>query len=171
MGEPFELCLSLPRSTKLETQCRPGWIQDFPSFPGINHTKSHFSTRFHTIPHSPDTLPALVTDLSVSERSIYTRSQSRSGFPGFLTAFNSRAELAIYSMSRPVTVAHIQIREDQIMVTQDLRENQTILWKYRGRFCDFAVFDSEDQDEIIEWIITPIPEQRWEFRLDQEDEA
>lgn len=74
-------------------------------------------------------------------------------------------------MRRAETVAHIRIREDQIMVSQDQNLNQTILWKYRGRFCDWAVFDSDDQEGIIEWIITPIPDQRWVFQVTGEEDS
>ena len=52
------------------------------------------------------------------------------------------------------------------MITQDHDRGVTVCFKYRGIYCDWAVFDSDDQDEIIDWIITPIPDQRWEFRVD-----
>ena len=65
-------------------------------------------------------------------------------------------------------IATIQIKQDQIMITQDQDRGVTVGFKYRGDWCDWAVFDSQDQDAIIDWIITPIPDQRWEFRMDDE---
>lgn len=67
-------------------------------------------------------------------------------------------------------VAHIQMKGDQIMIMQDQERGVTVGFKYRGRFCDWAVWDSTDQDEIIDWIITPIPDQRWVFRVDGDEE-
>lgn len=67
------------------------------------------------------------------------------------------------------TIAKIIIDDNYVSIQQDPDSQRIICWKYRGHFCDFAVFDLDDQEGIVEYVIAPLPQSRLEYRVADEE--
>ena len=63
--------------------------------------------------------------------------------------------------------AEIRMQGTSISVTVDHDRDRITVFKSRDNNCDFQVFDIGDQDEIIEYIISPLAQERWAFRAEE----
>jgi hypothetical protein len=63
-------------------------------------------------------------------------------------------------------LAQLRMNDQSILITRNPSTGSIVCFKTRGAACEYEVFDSEAESDIIEYIIQPMDLERWVLTLD-----